>query len=254
MLRCTCLLYMIVHHANVSHATTACGSAASVAKSASKSCQSLETWFAGLDVEMHYVDWQCEMVCPPNGKRRTHARRGNRRWDDVEVLEGFGVRNHCGEVGDGGMRGSPEGLQRGGKRGRLPSHRCAFQHSCRSRRTHSEVVAKHDCAKVVEVWHKPSKCSSQLRWHSEAVDADTGSQRHPRGKTSTCSAAAVRRHDLTSRSHFSYYSVHVSFTWSYITLTPCMLRCTCLVYMIVHHANVFHATLYMSCLHDCTSR
>ena len=37
----------------------------------------------------------------------------------MEVLEGLGVRNHCGEVGDGGMRGSPEGLQRGGKRGRL---------------------------------------------------------------------------------------------------------------------------------------
>ena len=46
------------------------------------------------------------MVCPPYGKRRTDARRGNRRRDIVEVLEGLGVRNHCGEVDDAGMRAS----------------------------------------------------------------------------------------------------------------------------------------------------
>ena len=119
---------------------TACWSAASVATGASKSCSSLDPWLAGLDVEMHYVDWQCAMVCPPYGKRRTDARRGNRRRDIVEVLEGLGVRNHCGEVDDAGMRASPEGLQRGGKSGRLPSHCCAFQHSCCSRRTHSKVT------------------------------------------------------------------------------------------------------------------
>ena len=52
----------------------------------------------------------------------------------------------------------------------------------------------------------------------------------------------------------SCYSVHVFFTILYITLTSFMLGCTCLLCMIVHHANTLHATLYMSSLHDRTSR
>ena len=43
-------------------------------------------------------------------------------------------------------------------------------------------------------------------------------------------------------------------SWFDIPLAFFILRCTCLFYMIVHHANTLHATLYMSSLHDRTSR
>ena len=41
-------------------------------------------------------------------------------------------------------------------------------------------------------------------------------------------------HDCTSRLHLSCYAAHVFFTWLHIPLTSFMLRCTCLLYMIVH--------------------
>jgi hypothetical protein len=72
-------------------------------------------------------------------------------------------------------------------------------------------------------------------------------------------------------SHVRCYASDVFFTWLHISLTSFMLRCICLLYMIVHPltsfmlrcicilymfvhpANIFHATQYMSSLHDCTS-
>ena len=46
-------------------------------------------------------------------------------------------------------------------------------------------------------------------------------------------------HDCTSRWHLSCYAVHVFSTCLYIPLTSFMLRCICLLYMIVHPLTSF---------------
>ena len=57
------------------------------------------------------------------------------------------------------------------------------------------------------------------------------------------------------------YATHVFLTWSHIPLdwvggglTYFMLRSTCLLYMIVRTANIFHPSLHQSFLHHCTCR
>ena len=74
--------------------------------------------------------------------------------------------------------------------------------------------------------------------------------------TSFCTCSHVRCYAsdvFFTWSHIPSGASDVFFTWLHISLTSFMLRCTCLLYMIVHPANIFHATLYMSSLHDCTS-